>query len=74
MEPVAAALAPSRRQATLKEAMRRPGGIRVTEERELLTLHQRLQTYPGAAAAISETSHRLDPTVDAITVGDIDRG
>jgi hypothetical protein len=34
------------RQAELERAMRQPGGARVTEERELHTVRQRLAEFP----------------------------
>jgi hypothetical protein len=37
------------RQAQLEEAMRRPGGARVTEERELLAVREQLALLPEAA-------------------------
>ena len=37
------------RQAELEEAMRKPGGARVTEERELLALRRRIAELPEAA-------------------------
>jgi hypothetical protein len=36
------------RQAQLEEAMRKPGGARVTEERELLAVRQQLAQLPEA--------------------------
>ena len=34
------------RQVEIREAMRRPGGIRVTVERELFAIGERLKRYP----------------------------
>ena len=53
--------------------MRRPGGIRVTEERELYELRSHLQKYPAAVRAILEASTRLHRPVDTLTPRDIDR-
>jgi hypothetical protein len=39
------------RQAQLEEAMRRPGGARVTEERELLAVRRKIAALPGEMAA-----------------------
>jgi hypothetical protein len=36
------------RQAQLERAMKQPGGARVTDERELNALKQRLAEYPDA--------------------------
>jgi hypothetical protein len=38
-----------RRQVDLEAAMRKPGGIRITEEQELVILKRRLAEYPEAA-------------------------
>ncbi len=48
MEPLSEALRLLRRQSELEDAMRRPGGIRVTEERELYQLKDNPQKYPAA--------------------------
>ena len=72
MEPLTEALNLLRRQAELEEAMRRPGGIRVTEERELYELRAILQKYPGAVRAILEASKRLRRPVDALLPQDVD--
>jgi hypothetical protein len=43
------------RQNEIQEAMRRPGGIRITVERELYAIREQLRRYaPPAAAASSE--------------------
>ncbi len=34
------------RQVEIREAMRRPGGIRVTVERELFAIGEKLKKYP----------------------------
>jgi hypothetical protein len=39
------------RQGEIREAMRRPGGIRVTIERELFAIGEKLKRYPAAAQA-----------------------
>jgi len=46
MEPLNKALRLLRRQSELEEAMRRPGGIRVTEERELYQLGDDVALIP----------------------------
>ena len=51
---------------------RRPGGIRVTEERELYQLNGNLQKYPAAVRAILDASRRLHRPVDAITLIDVE--
>jgi hypothetical protein len=60
VEPLHEALRPIKRQAELENAMRRPGGIRVTEERELHQLRDALQRIRTIAPL------SLDATVHAI--------
>jgi hypothetical protein len=72
MEPLSEALRLLRRQSELEEAMRRPGGIRVTEERELYQLKDNLQKYAAAVHAILDASKRLHRPIDALSVRDID--
>jgi hypothetical protein len=71
MESIGKALQLLRRQAELEDAMRRPGGIRVTEERELNRLRMELQGYPAAVRAILETATRLDCPLGSLSVGDL---
>ena len=72
MEPLTEALNLLRRQAQLEEALCRPGGIRVTEERELYELRALLQKYPAAVRAILEASGRLHRPVDSLSLRDVD--
>jgi hypothetical protein len=72
MEPLSEALSLLCRQSELEEAMRRPGGIRVTEERELFQLKDNLKRYPAAVRAILDASKRLHRPFDALSVRDID--
>jgi hypothetical protein len=74
MEPLSEALRLLRRQSELEEAMRRPGGIRVTEERELYQLRDNLQKYPAAVRAILDASRLLHRPVDTLTTNDIEMG
>lgn len=46
METVDEALSLLRRQAELEQSMKEGGGIRITEEQELLVVKRRLATYP----------------------------
>jgi hypothetical protein len=46
VEKVNEALSLLRRQAELKQSMKEAGGIRITEEQELLVLKRRLAIYP----------------------------
>ena len=59
MEPLHEALRLIKRQTELENAMRRPGGIRVTEERELFQLRHALTQYPAAVTAIVEAAARM---------------
>ena len=56
MEPLIEALRLIKRQTELESAMRRPGGIRITEERELHQLRDALSQYPAAVTAILEAA------------------
>jgi hypothetical protein len=53
--------------------MRRPGGIRVTEERELFQLREALARYPAAVSAIMETASRMHRPLDTISIEDVER-
>jgi hypothetical protein len=72
MEPLREALRLIKRQTELENAMRRPGGIRVTEERELFQLRHALTQYPAAVTAIIEAAARMRRPVDTISAEDID--
>jgi hypothetical protein len=63
-----------RRQSELEEAMHRPGGIRVTEEREIYELRETLKRFPGAVRAILEASIRLRRPVEALSARDVETG
>jgi len=73
MEPLTEALRLLRRQAELEIAMRKPGGIRVTEERELYQLQAHLAKIPAATRAVLEASRRLHRPVDALSIEDVER-
>ena len=73
MEPLHEALRLIKRQTELENAMRRPGGIRVTEERELFQLRDALTQYPAAVTAIIEAAARMRRPVDTISAEDIDQ-
>ena len=72
MEPLTEALQLMQRQATLEDAMRSRGGVRVLEERELYALRARLTRFPDAVRAILETSNRLHRPVDSLSIADIE--
>lgn len=73
MEPLNEALDLLKRQAELEAGLRQPGGIRITEERELYALRDRLQRYPHAVAAILQTAHSLNRPVDTLQPQDVRR-
>jgi hypothetical protein len=73
MEPLHEALRLIKRQTEIQTAMRRPGGIRVTEERELFQLREALARYPAAVTAIMETASRMHRPLDAISIEDVER-
>ena len=73
METLHEALRLIKRQTELEGAMRRPGGIRVTEERELYQLRAALAQFPAAVRAIMETASRMRRPVDTICAEDVDR-
>jgi hypothetical protein len=72
MEPLHEALRLIKRQTELETAMRRPGGIRVTEERELYQLRGALTQYPAAVTAIMEAAERMHRPVDTISAEDVE--
>jgi hypothetical protein len=73
MEPLHEALRLIKRQTELENAMRRPGGIRVTEERELFQLRGALTQFPAAVTAIMEAAQRIRRPVDTISLEDIEK-
>ena len=72
MEPLHEALRLIKRQTELETAMRRPGGIRVTEERELFQLRGALSQYPAAVTAIMDAAARMRRPVDTISAVDVE--
>ena len=49
-----------RRQREIRNAMRQPGGVRVTVERELYTILERLKEFPAAQPALqAESAHTI---------------
>lgn len=73
MEPLHEALRLIKRQTELEAAMRRPGGIRVTEERELFQLRDALTRFPAAVTAIVEAAAGMRRPVDTISAEDVER-
>jgi len=71
MEPITEALELLKRQAVLENGLRRAGGIRVTEERELYAVRERLQRYPQAVATILQMASNLHRPVDTLSSADL---
>jgi hypothetical protein len=71
MEPINEALELLKRQAELETGLRHAGGIRVTEERELYALRERLQRYPQAVTAILQAARNLHRPVDTLQPHDV---
>lgn len=71
MEPLNEALELLKRQAELETGLRQAGGIRVTEERELYALRERLQRYPQAVTAILQASRHLNRPIDTLQAQDV---
>jgi hypothetical protein len=71
MEPIAEVLDLLRRQAELESGMRQPGGLRVTEEREIYALRERLQRYPQAVSAILQAARSLNRPVETLQPQDV---
>lgn len=73
MDSLQEALRMLKRQTQLENQMRKPGGIRITEERELYALRARLQAYPVAVRTVFETSQRLHRPIDVLSLADVER-
>lgn len=71
MEPLTEALTLMKRQTELETRLRQPGGIRLTEEREIYALKASLQRFPEAVKAILSAAANLHRTVDTLTVDDV---
>jgi len=70
-ERIAQLLRLLRRIEELEAAMRRPGGIRITQERELSHLRERLQPDAPAVEDILNTARRLQRPIGALTADDV---
>ena len=73
MEPISEALQLLKRQSELETATRSPGGIRITEERELFQIRAQLARYPHETHAILETARSLNRSVGGLSVTDVER-
>jgi len=74
VEPLSEALRRLRRQSELEDAIRRPGGIRVVEERENCGLREQLKRYPAAVRAILDDARRLHRPVETLSPRDVEAG
>jgi hypothetical protein len=72
MNTVNEALTLLKRQAELETAMKRPGGIRITEEQELHTLRRRVGEFPEAARAILQAAHGLRRPVEEVSAAEVE--
>jgi len=72
METVEETLRLLKRQAELEATMRQPGGIRITEERELHALRRRLAKFPEAAEAVMQAAHALRRPVTELSVDEVE--
>ena len=52
--------------------MKEAGGIRITEEQELLVLKRRLATYPQAIQTVVQAAHALRRSVTEVTAEDVE--
>jgi hypothetical protein len=52
--------------------MRRPGGIRITEARELFQLRHDLARYPAAVNAIMDAASRMRRPLDRISASHVE--
>jgi hypothetical protein len=61
-----------RRQAELEVAIRKPIGIRIAEELELVMLQRRLAEYPEAVVAVMQAAHAVRKPVTAVTAREVE--
>jgi hypothetical protein len=67
MEPLNETLRLIKRRAELENAMRQPGGIRITEERELLQLRDALAQFADAATSLLATGSRMRTPLEGLS-------
>jgi hypothetical protein len=72
MQMVNEALNLLKRQAELESGMRRPGGIRILEERELHRVRQSLQRVPEATDAVLQAARALGCPLSSVTERDVE--
>jgi hypothetical protein len=62
-----------KRQSQLEKAIRRPGGIRIIEERELVLLRSALEKVPIEVATIMDTAAKMRKPLDNMSPEDLER-
>ena len=72
METIEESLKLLKRQAEIEATMREPGGIRITEERELHALRRRLALFPEAAQAVIQAAHALRRPIAEVTSSEVE--
>lgn len=60
-----------KRLAALEKSLRGRGGIRVTEERELLRLRETLNAHSGAAEALLAAVRQVGRPVEEISIDEL---
>ena len=72
MQTVTDAIQLLRRQAELEGTMRTPGGVRISEEQELILLRRRLAELPEAIRAVLQAAHALGRPAAEVTSQDVE--
>lgn len=73
MQPIDGIIELLRQQEELESAMRRPGGVRITEERTLLALRDQLKAYPESVRAVLGAAHSLNRPVAILSANDVEQ-
>ena len=61
-----------KRQAEIENAMKNPGGIRITEEQELHLIRRQLQQFPEVMQAVIQAAHALRRPIAELTAQDVE--
>jgi hypothetical protein len=61
-----------KRQAELENAMKQPGGIRITAEQELHLVKRRLTEFPEATHAVIQAAHALRRSVTEVSASEVE--
>jgi len=72
MQTLNEALGLLKRQAELENAMRQPGGIRITEEQELHVVRRHLENFPEAMRAVLQAAHALRRPVTEVSADEVE--